>query len=103
MSTTFSAYRDSINKSLSSWPELSWLNRFLQTPKPADGDKTFAHVFKLVGGRLLESPNYGTAASLSRALEREARNSRLRIVLIGHGDSWDVDRDILMSSAAGTR
>ncbi|KAL8716988.1 MAG: hypothetical protein Q9225_005724 [Loekoesia sp. 1 TL-2023] len=95
MSTTFSAYRDLVNKSLSRWPELSWLNRFLQTPKPADGDETFTHVFELVGVRLVECQNDGTAASLSRALESEAHNSRLRIVLIGHGDSWDVDRDIL--------
>jgi len=35
----------------------------------------------------------GTAASLSQDLEIEAWGSRLRVILVGHGESWDVDRD----------
>lgn len=95
MSTPFSTYRDSINRSLSHWPELSWLDRLLQTPKHATGDKTSAQVFDLVGNRLLESSNVDTAASSSQALGSQAPDSRLRLVLVGHGDSWDVDRDML--------
>lgn len=96
MSTSFSTYRDAISRSsLTHWPELSWLSRFLQTPKPASGDETSAKIFDLVDDRLLESNDVDTAASLSQALESQVPDSRLRLVLVGHGDSWDVDRDML--------
>ena len=95
MSTKFSTYRDLVRSSLSKWHELSWLARFLQTPKPADGEGTSAHVFELIENHFVASQTDGTAASLSQALEVEAQDSRLRIVLLAHGDSWDVDRDLV--------
>lgn len=96
MSTPFSSYRDAITRSfLARWPELSWLSRFLETPKPTNSDETSARIFDLVGDRLLESGNVDTVASLSQALETRSSDSRLRLVFVGHGDSWDVDRDIL--------
>ncbi|KAL8725697.1 MAG: hypothetical protein Q9181_006315 [Wetmoreana brouardii] len=95
MSTVFSAYRDSVRRSLNQWPELSWLDRFLHTPKPANGDATSAQVFDLIGNRFVASEPHGTAPSFSQALGVEAQDSRLRLVLVGHGESWDVDRDIV--------
>ncbi|KAL8822560.1 MAG: hypothetical protein Q9191_006706 [Dirinaria sp. TL-2023a] len=95
MPTRFSAYRDSIRSSLSKWPEFSWLNRFLQTPKQADGDKTSAYVFELIGNRFVASQADDTAASLSQAIDFEVQGSRLRVLLVVHGESWDVDRDIV--------
>jgi len=95
MSKQFSTYRHSISASLGKWPELSWLNRFLQTPTPADGDRTSAQVFELIGNAFVTSGIDGTAASLLQDLEVEAPGSRLRVILIGHGQSWDVDRDIV--------
>lgn len=91
----FSAYRDSIRTSLSHWPELAWLNRFLQTAKPNDGDRTFAHVFELIDNHFVASEAQFTATSLAQAIETKVQASRLRIVLICHGQSWDVDRDIV--------
>ncbi|KAL8917771.1 MAG: hypothetical protein Q9208_007752 [Pyrenodesmia sp. 3 TL-2023] len=38
---------------------------------------------------------YKTAGDFSQALDIEADGSRLRIVLLGHGPSWDVDRDMV--------
>lgn len=95
MEVNFSSYRDSINASLRQWPELSWLNRFLQTPTPANGDKTSVHVFELLDNHFVESGTDSTAASLSQVLEVNVQSSRLRIVLICHGNSWDVDRNIV--------
>ncbi|KAI4113106.1 MAG: hypothetical protein LQ338_008233 [Usnochroma carphineum] len=99
MSTQFSTYRDAINRSLHEWPELTWLNRFLQAPSPADGHGTSAQIFELIGtrfrNRFAAFESDGTAAAFSQALEVETKDSRLRIVLIGHGESWDVDRDII--------
>ncbi|KAI4147067.1 MAG: hypothetical protein L6R39_003248 [Caloplaca ligustica] len=95
MSTRFSTYRDSINKSLGKWPELSWLNRLLQTPKPADGDETTAQIFDLVGSRFCASDVYRTAELFSQGIETKVRDSWLRLVLVGHGQSWDVDRDMI--------
>ncbi|KAL8705278.1 MAG: hypothetical protein Q9201_001609 [Fulgogasparrea decipioides] len=95
MSTEFSAYRDSVHRSLNQWPELSWLDRFLRTSTPANGDPTSPQVFDLIGNRFVASETDGTAASFSQALGVEAQDSRLRLVLVGHGESWDVDRDIV--------
>ncbi len=69
--------------------------RYLQTPVPADGDRTSGQVFELIGNGFVTSGIDGTAASLSQSLDVEAQGSRLRIILIGHGKSWDVDRDIV--------
>lgn len=91
----FSAYRDSLRAHASQWPELSWLDRFLHAPKPANGDGTSARVFELIGNRFIKSEVDGTAASFSKAIEAEAHNSRMRIVLVSHGQSWDVDRDFV--------
>ena len=95
MSAEFSSYRDSIRSSLKSWPELSWLSRFLQTPKPAGGDKTSAQVFNFIGNRFIASESNSTAASIFKATEDDTEGSLLRIVVISHGKSWDVDRDII--------
>ncbi|KAL9620226.1 MAG: hypothetical protein Q9160_005235 [Pyrenula sp. 1 TL-2023] len=91
----FSTYRDSIRASLIHWPELTWLNRFLQTSKPDDGDKTFAHVFELIDNRFVGSEAQTNATSFAQAIEANVPGSRLRLVLICHGQSWDVDRDIV--------
>lgn len=69
--------------------------RYLQTPVPADGDRASGQVFELIGNGFVTSGIDGTAASLSQSLDVEAQGSRLRIILIGHGKSWDVDRDIV--------
>ncbi|KAL8832900.1 MAG: hypothetical protein Q9170_004680 [Blastenia crenularia] len=76
-------------------PTLGPTRLLLQTPKPADGDEMTAHVFELTGEHLVECQNDGTPASFSRTLDSESPNSPLRVVVVGHGNSWDVDRDIL--------
>lgn len=95
MSTSFSEYRDSINRSLGDWPQLSWLNRLLQTRKPVDEDATLGKIFELIGDRCVGSRTYKSAADFSQALDVERNDSQLRIVMIGHGRSWDVDRDMI--------
>ena len=95
MSTDIPSYRQRIAWSLSNWPELSWLHRFLQTPTPANGDYTYANVFELIGHHFVAVSHDGDGVPLSQALEDRAEDSRLRLVLITHGDSWDVDRDVV--------
>lgn len=95
MATTHSAYRDSVNSALGRWPELAWLNRLLQTPKPSTvQDETVAQIFDLHGAYFRTSGPEASPTSLSQALDVE-HFERLRVVLISHGDSWDVDRDLL--------
>ncbi len=59
--------------------------RYLQTPVPADGDRTSGQVFELIGNGFVTSGIGGTAASLLQYLDVEAQGSRLRITLIGMG------------------
>ena len=95
MAGQFSAYRDCIKDSLSRWPEFSCLNRFLQTSKPANAHATSAHIFDLVDNRLVPTGTDYSAASFSENLAVQVQGSRVRVVLICHGDSWDVDREIV--------
>ncbi|MDI1492664.1 MAG: hypothetical protein OHK93_004446 [Ramalina farinacea] len=95
MATTHSAYRERVHNALGRWPELAWLNRFLQTPKPSTvRDETIAQILDLHDTHFTTSGEEASATSLSQALDVE-QTGRLRIVLISHGDSWDVDRDIV--------
>ena len=95
MATTHSAYRERVHNALGRWPELAWLNRFLQTPQPATVyDETIAQIFDLDDSHFTTSGQEATAGSLSEALNVE-QTGRLRVVLVVHGDSWDVDRDIV--------
>lgn len=95
METTHSSYRERVHSALGRWPELAWLNRFLQTPKPATvEDETAAQIFDLDGTHFTTSGQEASAISLSQALNVE-QIGRLRVVLVSHGDSWDVDRDIV--------
>ena len=96
MATTHSAYRDRVHNALGRWPELAWLKRFLQTPKPATGqeDETVAQIFDLNDSHFTTSGPEAIATSFSEALEVE-QTGRLRVVLISHGFSWDVDRDLV--------
>ncbi|KAL8685603.1 MAG: hypothetical protein Q9218_007658, partial [Villophora microphyllina] len=65
------------------------------TPTPADRDATSAQIFDLTSDRFVASDIHNTAASFAQALEVEAQKSRLRVILIGYLESWDVNRDIV--------
>ncbi|KAF2237992.1 hypothetical protein EV356DRAFT_332540 [Viridothelium virens] len=95
MSIGFFRYRDSVRESLDEWPELSWLNRFLQTPSPVGGSETSAQVFDLIGTHFIASPIDGTPGSLANMLNTQSQDSRFRVVLLCHGDSWNVERDVV--------
>ena len=95
MAINHSAYRERVHNALGRWPELAWLNRFLQTPKPATvRDDTAAQIFDLHDTHFTTSGQEATAGSLSEALNVE-QTGRLRVVMVSHGASWDVDRDIV--------
>ncbi|KAL9059752.1 MAG: hypothetical protein Q9162_001053 [Coniocarpon cinnabarinum] len=95
MSNEFSKYRDALRDCVRRWPELVWVHRFLQTSKPANVDSTYAQTFDFYDGRVAASDVFYDPASFSAALVRQVQSSRLRLVLVCHGESWDIDRDIV--------
>jgi hypothetical protein len=84
----------------SDWPELTWLNRFLSAQVENVAEKTSVSVLTLQGQRLVPHESPLNAESLHAELWHPVAFSSLRVVLIGHGESWDVDRDIVDVVAA---
>ena len=82
------------------WPELTWLNLFLSAQVENVAEKTSVSVLTLQGQRLVPHESPLNAKSLHAELWYPSAVSNLRVVLIGHGESWDVDRDIVDVVAA---
>lgn len=88
-------YRDTVNESLQHWQELAWLNRFLLTPTPSKREDTSAIVFDLIDQRMKQTEISKDAASFSKFLNVESHRSTFRLILVEHGESWDIDREML--------
>ena len=95
MSAEFGSYRETVRKCAAKWPELEWIHRFLQTPKPADANDTYAQTFDFIDSSVVESDVFRTPRLFSETLNNPLPGSSLRVVLVCHGDSWTVDRDIV--------
>ena len=90
-------YHQALSESLERWRELDWLKRFLTTAIRADEivQNTHATFLELRGQRLVPFAQAENVRILNRILEAPETNSNLRIIIFTHGESWDVDREML--------
>ena len=95
MEPAYTKYSDAVHAALQHWPELAWLNRFLQTPQPSGGEATSAIILDLVGDTLQPSRTAEDADAFHELLKTIEPGIKYRVVALLHGLTFDVDRSMV--------
>ena len=90
----YQSYRDYVQHLQNEWPELTWLDQFLNTEVPTN-DTTTVGICDLIQDKLVYNDYSGDLRRLEDDLHNNPRPSKLRVVILTHVDSWTVDRQVL--------
>ena len=91
----YQSYAEYVRHLQDEWPELAWLDRFMNTKVPGPHGETTVGICDLVREKLVYHDFSGDPDRLGDALSSNPQDSPLRVVVLTHVDSWDVNRQIV--------